>query len=129
MGFSIKTRKYGRNTEQFLENVLKINYRDILDYYGRLGCIELAEATPKDSGVTADSWDYVIEKNQNGYTLTWTNSSLDDSRQTPIVILLQYGHGTNSGTYVSGIDFINPTMKNFFNDISRRIWREVEAIE
>lgn len=62
MGFSIKTRKYGRNTEQFLENVLKINYRDILDYYGRLGCIELAEATPKDSGVTADSWDYVIEK-------------------------------------------------------------------
>lgn len=124
----IKFRLRGdfNNTEKFLEGAKKMNIRGILARHASEGVIALRSATPKDTGETADSWDYEIMSNRGGYTITWTNSNLVDG--VPVVILLQYGHGTRSGTFVEGRDFINPAMRPIFERIAENIWKEVESL-
>ena len=35
----------------------------------------------------------------------------------PIAVLIQYGHGTGTGGYVVGRDYINPAMRPVFDEI------------
>lgn len=94
-----------------------------LDKYGREGVAALASATPFDSGETANSWYYEIERSKNGVTLTFKNSNIQNG--VPIAIILQYGHGTNNGGYVQGRDYINPAIQPIFDKIAEELWREV----
>lgn len=43
-------------------------------------------------------------------------------------MLIQYGHGTKNGGYVSGVDFINPAIKSVMDKMADSIWREVTKI-
>lgn len=110
-------------TENFFNKVLKTNYRNILDIYGKQGVNALKSATPTDSGNTADSWGYKIRINRNSLSITWTNSNINDG--IPIAILIQYGHGTRHGGYVQGRDYINPALRPIFDKLSNVIWQEV----
>lgn len=110
-------------TEKFLMAMSKNNILASLDKYGREGVEALASATPSDSGVTATSWDYTVKSSRGSFTITWTNSHLVDG--VPVVVMLQYGHGTGTGGYVQGRDFINPAMKPVFDRIANDVWREV----
>lgn len=115
------------NTDRFLSQSVKTNYRNILDRYGREGVEALASATPIDSGLTADSWGYEISISPRGsYQISWTNSNVVDG--TPVVILLQYGHGTKNGGYVQGQDFINPAIRPIFDKIATDVWKEVTRL-
>ena len=107
----------------FLEKARKMDIRRILTKYGREGVNALAAATPQDTGETASSWDYEIEIGNGTSSITWINTS--SSQGIPIVILLQYGHGTRNGGYVSGVDFINPAMKGILNRLADEAWKEV----
>jgi hypothetical protein len=113
-------------TIRFLTRTPNINYRSILQKYGTSGVTALANATPIDSGETRSSWGYEVKKIKNGYTLTFTNSNVVDS--IPVIILLQYGHGTRGGTFVQGRDIINPVMRPIFDSISEDIWKEVTSL-
>lgn len=115
-----------KNTERLFERSRRMRIREILDDYGRLGVSKLAEATPKDTGQTADSWSYELEVRRSGYAISWTNSNSKDG--IPIVILIQYGHGTKEGGYVEGQDFINPVIKSVVEDIKKAIWTEVSKL-
>lgn len=97
-----------------------------LDVFARRGVAALAAATPEKTGATADSWDYEITKSGATYTIAWTNSHLD-SEGTPIAILLQYGHGTGTGGYVQGRDYINPAIAPIFDEIAASVWQEVTS--
>lgn len=110
-------------TERFMSNAKKFNIQNILNQYGQQGVSALAYATPKDTGVTASSWGYRIDVTKSGYKLVWTNSSEHDG--VPIVILIQYGHGTSSGAYIPGIDFINPALAPILDKIANAITEEV----
>lgn len=101
-------------------------YRDILEKYAREGVDALRSNTPVDSGVTADSWAYEIVTTKKGFSINWTNSKVVDG--VPVVILLQYGHATRSGSFVEGRDFINPAMKPIFDRIAESLWKEVESL-
>ena len=83
----------------------------------------LRSATPVDSGETAASWDYEIEMNGDKKAIYWTNSNINDG--VPIAVILQYGHGTGTGGYVQGRDYINPTMQTIFDQIADDAWKEV----
>lgn len=97
-----------------------------LDKYGRAGVAALASATPVDSGKTAESWYYEI-KNQNGRaSITFLNSNINDG--VPIAIILQYGHGTGTGGWVEGRDYINPAIRPIFDEIANNAWREVKQL-
>jgi hypothetical protein len=94
-----------------------------LKKYGEDGVKALADATPKDSGKTAASWSYEVEKSKGSYTIAWTNSNINDG--VPIAVILQYGHGTRNGGYVQGRDYINPAIRPIFDQIAEDAWREV----
>jgi hypothetical protein len=110
--------------ERFLANAIKLQPRDILESYGEIGVAALAAATPIDTGVTAASWSYTITTNgDKGARIDWTNSSEDNG--VPVAILIQYGHGTASGAYVEGRDFINPAIQPILDKMAQSLWEEV----
>ena len=103
-----------------LDSLNSEGYDDILKKYGEIGVERLKEATPKDTSLTSECWSYKIITTRYGKTLQFNNSNTTEEG-TPIVILLQYGHGTKSGVYVEGIDFINPALKKVFDDLISEI--------
>ena len=97
----------------------------ILHKYGRRGVELLKEATPKDSGKTADSWKYDIIKDDDGqYQIVWSNTNVVDGWAN-IAILLQYGHATRNGGFVKGTDYINPAIEKVFQGMAKEAWEEV----
>ena len=114
-----------KNLEKFLSRMSKGEIFRVLDGFGRQGVDALASSTPVDSGVTAQSWIYEVTKSANTYSISWKNSHIVDGR--PIVILLQYGHGTGTGGYVQGRDFINPAIKPIFDKIAESVWKAVTS--
>lgn len=97
-----------------------------LEMYAQRGVVALAGATPVETGITATSWGYEIQNSRGNVTITWKNSHVD-STGTPIVIMLQYGHGTGTGGYVQGRDFINPAIRPIFDAIEEEVWGEVKS--
>lgn len=112
-------------TERFLENLSKRDYMSVLRMYGEKGVEALREATPKDTGKTSESWSYEIEKTSNGYSIHWHNSNRADGLN--IALLLQYGHATQHGVYVQGIDYINPALQKVFTEMADALWKEVKT--
>lgn len=108
---------------RYLEQVKERSRIKILDYYGRKGCDLLSSNTPFDSGLTASSWYYEIENTKNGSRIIFRNSNVNED--VPIAIILQYGHGTGTGGWVEGIDYINPPIQTIFKEMSENVWREV----
>jgi hypothetical protein len=96
-----------------------------LDSFARRGVAALESATPQDSGVSANSWDYILEQGPGYVSIWWINTHLDP-QGTPVVVLLQYGHGTGTGGYVQGRDFINPAIAPIMNEIADQVWKGVQ---
>jgi len=98
-----------------------------LDRYGLMGVEALSSATPVDTGLTADSWDYRITHDGTWTGIEWFNTNEAGPGWPSVAILIQYGHGTRGGTYISGIDYINPAMRVVFDDIVNDVWKKVTA--
>ena len=114
-----------KNTEAFLKAMSRKDIFRVLDGYGRQGVSALASHTPVESGETAGAWGYQIKQTNKNCTIIWTNSHVEDGR--PIAILIQYGHGTGTGGYVQGRDYINPAIRPIFDSIAESVWREVTS--
>ena len=112
-----------KKTEKFLENAKNARFMRHLENYAQMGVEALRESTPIDTGTTADSWGYEIKTTKNTASIVWTNSNVNEGQN--IAILIQYGHGTGTGGYVQGVDYINPAMKSVFDKIIDSIWKEV----
>ena len=112
-----------KKTKRFLNRMSEEEYLKCLDKYGREGVEALALATPRDSGKTAESWDYRINRDKDGVKITWTNSNVN--KGVNIAIILQYGHGTRNGGYVQGRDYINPAIRPIFDQLEAEVWEEV----
>lgn len=123
MSFSIESTGSFKNLETFLQRMLRQEMFKSLAQYGDEGVRALASATPKDTANTASQWYYEIKDTKGTYSITWSNRNVVDG--VPVVILLQYGHGTGTGGYVKGQDFINPAIQPIFDKISQAVWKEV----
>ena len=112
------------NAERFFDNSkgLSRRLRTAFERYGAQGVEALRSATPKDSGLTADSWTYTIEN----WGIGFNNSNVNNGYA--VALLIQYGHGTKNGGYVQGIDFINPALKPIFDKIAEECWKEVQKL-
>ena len=111
---------------RYLEKVKASARLSILDKYGREGVAALASATPTETGKTASSWFYEISHNKGSATITFSNSSIN--KGVPIAIILQYGHGTGTGGWVEGRDYINPAIQPIFDEIANEAWKEVTKV-
>lgn len=94
-----------------------------LDVYGRKGVAALSSATPVNTGLTAASWYYKIENVNNKIRIGFYNSN--NQNGVPIAIILQYGHGTGTGGWVEGRDYINPSIQPIFDELVNSAWKEV----
>lgn len=97
-----------------------------LDRFGREGVAALASATPVESGLTANSWEYKIEHKKGSATISFHNTNIQNG--VPIAIILQYGHGTGTGGWVEGRDYINPAIQPVFDKIAENAWKEVTKL-
>lgn len=109
--------------ESYLKGASKFDGRAILERAGRDGVAALERATPKDSGVAAGSWRYEIHKTNTGLEVAWYNDDVEHGHN--VIIGIQFGHGTGTGGYVKGRDFINPAMRPIFDQISEDVRKAV----
>lgn len=114
-----------KNIDAFLSAMKRRELYNGLNALGQEGVNALSAATPEDSGVTASSWYYTVEITPDGANITWRNDNIVDG--VPLVILLQYGHGTGTGGYVQGRDFINPAIEPLFTRIAEEVWKVVTS--
>ena len=111
-----------RKTEKFMKNARTKKLMSILKQYGEEGVAALMVATPLDTGRTASSWRYEIKVENNCVRLEFHNDNIQNG--VPIAIILQYGHGTGTGGWVEGRDYINPAIQPVFDKIAESAWKE-----
>lgn len=124
----IKFRQKGDYSKftRYLERIKEVVKLGDLDKYGRAGVAALASATPVESGETAASWRYEINNNQDSVSISFYNDNVNKGVQ--IAIILQYGHGTGTGGWVEGRDYINPAIQPIFDKITEDAWKEVTKL-
>lgn len=111
-----KTNKFLKRASTWSKNVN-------LDVYAKKGVAALSSATPVDTGLTASSWYYRIDRKDGLISITFLNSNIN--KGVPIAIILQYGHGTRNGGWVEGRDYINPAIRPIFDELADAAWKEV----
>lgn len=112
--------------DRYLVNVKKAVKLSDLHKYGKAGVAALASATPVDSGKTASSWYYEIERKNGSIEIKYCNSNIQNG--VPIAVILQYGHGTRNGGWVQGRNYIHPAIQPVFDKIANDAWREVTKL-
>lgn len=122
MGFRLHGSGSFKNLEKFLTKSSQSLFSD-LHFYGRQGVELLSRATPSRTGKTAKSWSYKVTHSKGKYGIEWYNSNVNDGEV--IAILIQHGHGTGTGGYVQGFDYINPATQPLFDRMVNEIWRKV----
>src|SRR5580765_2712275 len=113
-------------TEAYLARLKQEDLSAVLNKYGEMGVNALSNATPIDSGLTAQSWYYTIVSRRGYYSIRWHNSYVQSG--LPIAVLIQYGHGTRNGGYVQGRDYIMRAIQPIFDQIAEEAWREVTRV-
>jgi hypothetical protein len=110
MRISFVQRGSTSRMESFLKRMKTLDISSIVKPYAEEGVTALKAATPRDTGLAAESWYYEIESTKDQVTIRWMNSDVENG--FPVVVMLQYGYGTGTGGYVQGRDFINPALRH-----------------
>ena len=124
----IKVTQKG-NFEKITSYLMRIKDKEFikqLDDYGRRGVEALRNATPVDTGLTASSWYYEITQHGDRVTLAFHNSNVN--KYVNVAIILQYGHGTGTGGWVEGRDYINPAIQPIFDQLAQEAWKEATRL-
>lgn len=115
-----------KGTEAFLEGIMRGDYLRGLESLAQEGVDALRAHTPLESGLTADSWIAEIVEDGGGITIWWKNTNIVNGFS--VAIGLQYGHGTGTGGWVEGYDYINPALRPIFDQIANKVWKEVQSL-
>ena len=110
-------------TQAFLKKMKSADLYSSIEQLAQQGVTALQSATPTDTGLTAASWDYEIEIKDGNTTIWWRNHHVESG--VNVAVILQYGHGTGTGGYVAGRDYINPAIKPVFDQIEDGVWKKV----
>ena len=112
-----------RGLEDSLKKMQKLSALDMLEHYGQAGVDALSAATPYEDGTTASAWSYEVKRDATSWSIIWSNSNM--AGPTPVAVLLQMGHGTGTGGWVEGRDFINPALKPILDQMTAEGWKVV----
>lgn len=121
----IKTSGSTKNTQSFLKSMKSLEIRTFCEAAGERGAAALRASTPLDSGLTAASWSYEVRVEGDRTIISWLNTNSESG--VNVAIILQYGHGTGTGGWVAGRDYINPSIKPIFDSISNDVWKKVTS--
>lgn len=125
MSFNFAVKGNFESTESWLKRMMAGDMFARLARFGEAGVAALSAATPKDTSETANSWYYEIVKDGKSWSIIWGNNHVENG--VPIAILLQHGHGTRTGGYVQGRDYINPALQPIFDQMAAEAWKEMTS--
>ena len=114
-----------KHTESYLNRMLTFDIARVLARGGQKGVDALSKATPVETGLSANSWTYKIERTATSCSIVWSNTDVESG--FPVAIALQYGYATGTGGYVQGRDYINPAMKPVFDAIEADVRKAVTS--
>lgn len=112
-------------TVAYLNRISKTNLTKVLNTHGKIGVEELKKKTPVRTGKTASSWQYSIETTSDGLALTWDNTNIQNG--ISVVQLIENGHASRSGTWVSAKPFVKSTIDDIEKQLMFDIWKEVNS--
>jgi hypothetical protein len=112
-------------TFKFLAAIQKFDIKKVCETQAQKGVRALTAATPEDSGIAANSWTYEIQHSKSFTTIWWKNTDVENG--FPVALMLQYGHGTGTGGWIQGRDYINPAMRPIFDEIAETVWKAVTS--
>jgi len=112
-------------SQAFLQRMQQREQFRVLAKYGAIGVAALANATPKETGETAQAWYYEIVDRPGYFAIHWANSHIEGPNRVSVAAIIQYGHATRNGGYIEGINYINPAMRPIFEAMVADMWREV----
>ena len=112
-----------KRTQSFLSGLGAGDPYAGLEGLAQRGVMALQAATPVESGATAAAWSYEIERSGSSTRISWINTNTVDG--VNIAVILQYGHGTGTGGYVAGRDYINSAIQPVMDQIADEVWRKV----
>lgn len=110
-------------TVRFLNRIKGDQIYANLNRFGRQGVEALSSATPIETSETAKSWGYQVNLKGGKASISWFNTHTEDG--VNIAVIIQYGHGTGTGGYVQGRDYIMPAIRPVFDRILEDVWRQV----
>ena len=112
------------NTRAFLRRMESLQAYIAVEKMAVKGVQALQAYTPMETGLTAVSWDYEIIDGED-FQIIWKNTNIVGD--VNVAVILQYGHGTGTGGYVVGRDYINPALEPIFNEIRDTVWKAVTS--
>ena len=98
-----------------------------LSRYGEEGVLALKSATPVDTGATAMAWRYEINKTDTGFSITFHNDNYVNDWFN-VALMLDVGHGTGTGGWVEGRNYIEPALQPVFDKMAHDAWLEVTSL-
>lgn len=125
MSFKLESQGDWHKTIEWFRRMANRDQYKTLQQYGIRGVDALSNSTPRRSGLTAESWNYNIIQGKDRVGIEWYNNDIEGG--AIVAILIQYGHGTGTGGYVEGRDYINPAMRPIFDQMVADVWKEVTA--
>lgn len=113
-----------KNTIDWLQESMSNKPNPKIAVLAEKGLAALKAATPIDTGETASSWAYEITSDRGLTEISYTNSAHPES-EVNVAKLIQLGHVTDSGHYVSPVNYIHPAINGVFGKNGEVLAKEV----
>lgn len=123
--FKYSSKGNWKNTFDYLDSAYNSEEKilNILEKKANEAITELKQNTPRDTGLTANSWSFTITNKNNRYEIIFNNSNL--SKGIPVVVLLEYGHVTKNGIWIESRPFINTSLDPIFYSLTEKLREEL----
>lgn len=115
-----------KKTNKYFKKAIKVSKIPNIELFAKTCVEELKKVTPIESGLTAESWYYKILKKKESSLIEIGNKNIQNG--VNIALLLEYGHGTRSGSWVEGKNFIEPSIVKTFLDLRDSVWKEMTEL-
>lgn len=121
----IRFKQHGNwdKTTDYLNRTSMVTDKVFLDKVAADGLEELRKATPKKTGILSSDWGYELVRRGKGYGILYTNSNVVNG--VNIAILVDNGHMSKTGTWVSGQHFLDDAIRKVYEKIMSEIWEEL----
>ena len=124
----IKVKVLGdfEKTEKYFNTALHSTDIQKIEKIAERSVKKFADATPKESNLTADSWGYEIIQNGKGFSLIFANSNVKNG--VNIALIIDSGHATSDGKWIRGKKYLDKTTEEVYNDILNETWEELKNL-
>lgn len=126
MKFKVVNGKNLGSTKKFLNDVSNgIPSDEVLETVAKDTIKKLKNASPNEN--IAEAWSYKIEHDRKRISLYFNNSCLSDNGEN-IVVLIDNGHVSSTGSWISGTHFTKECFDDAYNEIFEKTREELRKL-